>query len=125
MKNNENYSLSLTSDFFKILIEDIHNTFIKKHALKKLPKNYQLYGYGDFDESKPSLKSDFEAVGTEFINGKYLYDKTRQVYKGRPIIKLSRYYKSIILLYLGFEDINTFIDAWSQPHSTRTRTFTG
>ena len=111
MKTNEYFSLSLTSDFFKTLIEEIHNTFKDKHALSKLPKNYQLYGYGDYDENMPSLKTDFETVGTEFINGKYLYDKTRQAHNGKPIIKLSKYYKSIILQYLGYENLNEFIDA--------------
>jgi hypothetical protein len=111
MKNSEDQALSLTSDYFKLLVDEIHSTFLEKHKLKKLPKNYQLYGYGDFDESKPSLKTDLEAVGTEFINGKYLYDKTRQVYKGRPIIKLSKYYKSILLMYLGYSNIKQFIDA--------------
>lgn len=111
MKSTENQALSLTAEYFKLLMQDIHNTFLKKHELKKLPKNYQLYGYGEFNENKPSLKNDLEAVGTEFINGKYLYDKTRQVYKGRPIIKLSKYYKSIILMYLGFKNIEEFIEA--------------
>ncbi|WP_445733484.1 hypothetical protein [Mariniflexile sp.] len=110
MKKTEEFALSITSEFFKLLIEEINETFKTKHALVQLPKNYQLYGYGDFDESKPSLKSDFEVIGTEFINGKYLYDKTRQAYKGRPVIRLSKYYKSIILLYLGYADFKTFIN---------------
>lgn len=117
MKKIEDYALTLTSEFFKLLIEDIHNSFLKRHNLKKLPKNYQLYGYGDFDESKPSLKTDFEDVGTEFINGKYLYDKTRQAHKGRPIIKLNRYYKSIVLLYLGYDNIKEFFDAHKKDTS--------
>ncbi|MGY8952698.1 MAG: hypothetical protein ACKVJP_04955 [Flavobacteriales bacterium] len=111
MQQQETQSLSITSKFFKILIEEIYNTFKKKHALEKLPKSFQLYGYGDYDESKPSLKNDLEAIGTEFINGKYLYDKARQAYKGRPIIKFNRYYKSIVLLYLGYTDFKEFIDA--------------
>jgi len=117
MKKIEDFALSITSDFFKILIEEIHKTFKIKHGLDELPKNYQLYGYGDFDESKPSLKDDFEAVGTEFINGKYLYDKTRQAYKGRPIIKLNKYYKSIILLYLGYDNFKAFVDTHTDNKS--------
>ena len=110
MNQVEVESLPITLNYFKLLIKEIHTTFLKKHDLKELPKALQLYGYGDYDESKPSLKTDFEAIGTEFINGKYLYDKTRQAYKGRPIIKLNKYYKSIILLYLGYENFKNFLN---------------
>jgi len=103
-------SLTLTSDYFKIIIEVLHKTFLSKHNLEKLPKALQLYGYGDFDEKKPNLKQDLEAIGTDFINGKYLYDKTRELYKGKPIIKLNSYYKSILLKYLGYEDFQQFIN---------------
>lgn len=110
MKQLEVETLPITSKYFKLLIEEIQSTFLKKHALKKIPKTFQLYGYGEFDESKPSIKADLEAIGTEFINGKYLYDKIRQAYKGRPIIKLSKHYRSIILLYLGYDNFREFID---------------
>lgn len=103
-------SLVLTSEYFKILIDKIHDEFIKKHGLKQLPKTFQLYGYGAFDENKPSLKSDFEALGSEFINGKYLYDKFRDFEKGKPLIKLNQYYKTIILLFLGYKDYGTFLE---------------
>jgi hypothetical protein len=105
-----NPSLALTSDYFKIVIEVLHKTFLRKHNLQTLPKALQLYGYGDFDEKKPNLKQDLEAIGTDFINGKYLYDKTRELYKGKPIIKLNSYYKSILLKYLGYEDFQQFIN---------------
>uniref|UniRef100_UPI004054B3BF hypothetical protein n=1 Tax=Yeosuana sp. TaxID=2529388 RepID=UPI004054B3BF len=81
-----------------------------KHNLKNLPKTFQLYGYGQFDENKPNLKQDFEAIGSDSINGKYLYDKTRDLFKGKPIIKLNAYYKSIILLYIGYDDFKKFMD---------------
>ena len=103
-------SLSLTSDYFKKLLEVLYLCFLKKHNLSKLPKAYQLFGYGDYDESKPNLKQDFEAIGTEFINGKYLYDKSRELYKGKPVIKLNKYYQSIVLLYMGYLDFQEFIE---------------
>ncbi|MGQ1783895.1 hypothetical protein [Saccharicrinis sp. GN24d3] len=88
------------------------DTFQKKHLINKLPKAFQLYGYGSFDESKPSLKTDFEEIGSEVINGKYMYDKYREFEKGRTAIKLYDYYKSIILLYIGFEDFQKFLDKY-------------
>lgn len=100
-------SLNLTSEYFKTIINFVIETFQKKHNLKKIPKNFQLYGYGNFDENKPNLKVDFEKIGTEFINGKYLYDKTREIARGKNTIKLNDYYQSIILLYIGYD---SFID---------------
>ena len=102
-------SLTLTAHYFEIILNNIHNKFLKKHNLHKLPKNFQLYGYGAHNENKPSLKNDFEEIGSEFINGKYLYDKSRELEKGKILIKLNSFYKSTILLYLGYNDIKSFL----------------
>jgi hypothetical protein len=51
---------------------------------------------------------DFESIGTQFINGKYLYDKSRDIEKGKFFVKLNEYYKSILLLYIGYESFNDF-----------------
>lgn len=102
-------SLTLTAEYFKLILEKVHEKFMAKHELKRLPKTFQLYGYGAFDEEKPSLKTDFEVLGSDFINGKYLYDKSRQLEKGKPVIKLNQYYKTILLLYLGYTDFKAFL----------------
>ena len=65
-------ALVLTSEYFKIVLDKVHNRFIEKHGLSKLPKTFQLYGYGAFEENRPNLKNDLEVIGNEFINGKYL-----------------------------------------------------
>jgi len=109
MKNGS-LSIVLTSEYFRILLEKIHETFMSKHNLVKLPKALQLYGYSAYNDNKPSLKKDFEAIGSEFINGKYLYDKSRAFEKGKPIIKLNQHYKDIILLYLGYDDFKYFLE---------------
>lgn len=110
MNKQEFSSLSLTSDYFNLMLNAILYQFKEKHQLTHLPKSSQLYGYGNYDESKPSLKEDFEEISTDFINGKYLYDKTREFHKGKPIIKLNKYYKELILAYLNIEDIASFIN---------------
>lgn len=110
MTTEENEILSLTAEYFLLMTDEVHKQFKKKHLLEELPKAFQLYGYGDYDEIKPSLKKDFEEIGTEFINGKYLYDKVRQTHKGRPVVKLSKYYKTIILHYLEYENFKEFMN---------------
>ncbi len=103
-------SLLLTPEYFKIILDKVYETFMSKHNLNKLPKALQLYGYGAFNDDKPSLKKDFEDIGSEFINGKYLYDKSRELEKGKPIIKLNQHYKDIILLYIGCKDFDVFLE---------------
>lgn len=103
-------SLKLTAEYFKLVLKKIHEKFLDKHKVSSLPKTFQFYGYGAFDESKPSLKTDLEALGSEFINGKYFYDKARQLEKGKPLIKINQYYRNIILLYLGYTDFKAFLD---------------
>ncbi len=103
-------NLILTAEYFKLMLQKIHNKFLEKHNLSKLPKAFQLYGYADFNEKYPNLKQDFEIIGSEFINGKYLYDKSRELEKGKPQIKLNNHYKNIILIYLGYNNINDFIE---------------
>lgn len=104
-------SLTLIPEYFKLLIDLVLETFQQKHNLNKLPKAFQLYGYGAFDENKPSLKKDFEEIGSEFINGKYLYDKLRDFEKGKSEIKLNEHYQAILLLYIGVSDFQKFMAA--------------
>ena len=64
MKTSQS-SLVLTSEYFKIILDKVHETFMNKHQLVKLPKALQLYGYGDYNDAKPNLKQDFEDIGSE------------------------------------------------------------
>lgn len=110
MKKQESYSLPLTSEYFGLLLENIKEVFKKKHNLIELPKSMQFYGYGNYNPERPSLRGDLERIGSDFINGKYLYDKVREFHKGKPVVRLNQYYKSIVLLYLGFENIEAFLE---------------
>ena len=110
MKKQEIDSLPLTGEYFGLLLKDLQGVFMAKHNLKELPKSMQFFGYGNYDSEKPNLKSDLELIGNDFINGKYLYDKVRDFHKSKPIIKLNRYYKSVVLLYLGYDSIESFLD---------------
>ncbi len=103
-------SIVFTVECFQNLLEALQEKFKVSHQLSTLPKVSQLYGYGAYDENSPNLKQHFEEIGLDSINGKYLYDKTREAYKGNPTIKLSAYYKNIILAYLGYEDVDDFLE---------------
>jgi CRISPR/Cas system-associated protein endoribonuclease Cas2 len=116
---HEYLPLVLTSEYFKILVEQLKNKFLKKNELRKLPKNYQFFGYGNFNESKPSLKKELEDIGSDFVNGKYLYDKMRQLDKGRSIIKINKYYSTLVLVYLEYESSESFVQNQSTEESKK------
>ncbi len=103
-------SLHLTAHCFKTLMD---------HVFEKLSEDYpgilnsgvsQIYGFGSYDETAPSLRKELEKISGVFVNGKYLYDKKREVVTGKPIIKLNRPYKHLLFEYLDFENLGAFLD---------------
>lgn len=111
MNNLRKNASPFISEYFEVLIGLITDAFKAKHALEKIPKSVQFFGYGNYDPNKPNLKSDFESFVNDFVNGKYLYDKFRDFYKGKPVINLNQYYQSIILQYIGYESLDSFLKA--------------
>ena len=104
-------TLLLTKVVFNRLLTMVISQFRSTHNIDNA--NYrenQLYGFGNYNPEKPNLKNDFESVLKGYINGKYLYNKSRETSTGRPFIKISREYKYLFFNYLGFKDIYGFID---------------
>ena len=68
------------------------------HVIDKDTAEYIVkeFGHTPVFEDKPNLKNDFENIGDDFVNGKYLYDKSREIFKDKQVIKLNEYYKSVI-----------------------------
>jgi hypothetical protein len=104
----ETGNITLTKYTFYRLISSILKLFKHRYSLDEISEN-QLYGFGNFDERLPSLKKDFEKTANNFINGKYLYNKYRELQSGKPQIKISGYYKHVFFKYLGFNDIFEFL----------------
>ena len=107
-KNQEPATLYVTPYCFGILLENILDTFRAKHSERALKRVTQLYGFGNYDPTLPNLRSEFEQLSGGFINGKYLYDKSRALQSGQPRIKLNGYYKEVLFRYIGYEDIEAF-----------------
>lgn len=103
-------TLILTKAVFNILLDKIINHFLKKNNLENNYKETQLFGFGNYKTDKANLKDDFETLGKGYVNGKYLYNKSREALTGNPFIKISREYKYIFFNYVGFKDVYEFID---------------
>lgn len=111
-KNTENKTLLITNYCFKILLEKVLLQFKTKYKDQAavIGRVTQLYGFGNYNASLPSLGEDLEKLTGAFINGKYLYDKQRELQGGKPIIKLNGYYKIVLFQYIGYKGIIDFIE---------------
>lgn len=107
-KSKSSESITLTKHTFDRLINSILKLFKHRYSIDEISEN-QLYGFGNYDEKLPSLKKEFEKVSNSFINGKYLYNKYRELQSGKPQIKISGYYKHVFFKYLGFKDVFEFL----------------
>lgn len=108
--NRENLeTLVLTKFVFEKLLKSVVSKFKQSNLITSSYKDSQLYGFGNFDISKPSIKGELEMLLKGYVNGKYLYNKTREVSTGKPFIKISREYKFLFFNYLGYKDVFEFL----------------
>ncbi|WP_340202134.1 hypothetical protein [Ascidiimonas sp. W6] len=97
------------------LIIGLHNEllaiFSKHYSIEiKTLTVFQLYGFGDYDEKRPSLKGFITEITGQWINGKYLYNKIREVDRGNSkYIKLRRDYLSLLILTAGYSNYTQYI----------------
>lgn len=101
--------LILSKYCFDKLLKAILTKFNSKYKID-LINDSQLFGFANYDSSKPSLKSELEQITKGYINGKYLYTKNRELKQGKPIIKLNREYKFALLNYLDYNDVESFLE---------------
>jgi len=109
-KNLDNKTLLVTAHCFEILLDKILEQFRKKYKDQAvvIGKVAQTYGFGNYNASLPNLGQELEKLTGGFINGKYLYDKQRELQMGKPIIKLNGYYKIVLFQYIGYDNIKDF-----------------
>jgi len=109
-KNLDNTTLLVTNHSFTILLEKILKQFKEKYKdhAAVIGRITQLYGFGNYNTSLPSLGQELEQLAGGFINGKYLYDKQRELQRGKPVLKLNGYYKIVLFQYIGYEGIEDF-----------------
>ncbi|WP_435261253.1 hypothetical protein [Tenacibaculum sp. nBUS_03] len=103
-------TLTVTKYVFQKLLEKVITKFKVDNSIDATYKDFQLYGFGNFDPNLPSIKSELELLLKGYVNGKYLYNKTREVSTGKPIIKISREYKFLFFNYIGYKDVSDFIE---------------
>lgn len=99
----------LFANSFKILLDTV---------FKKLEEQFpgilkrgitQIFGFGNYDPHQPSLKGELEKLSGNYINGKYLYDKQREVRSGKPHVRINNPYNHLLLQYLDYDSYSQFV----------------
>jgi len=94
------------------LHEELLSVFSKHYSLEiKTLTVFQRYGFGNYDEKRPSLKGFITEITGQWINGKYLYNKIREVDRGNSkYIKLRRDYLSLLISTAGYTNYDQYIN---------------
>lgn len=109
--NPQKIDVVLSAVTFQLLLDALLIQFKKTHKLNMISDS-QFFGFGNYDEQQPSLKSDLEKQTKTYVNGKYLYNKLLEKNTGVQKIKFNREYKYIYFNYLGCSDIFDFLDQY-------------
>lgn len=105
---NHSMFLTVTAYCFEHLIKDILQRLEDNHPDILNEKLSQIYGFGGYDSTRASLKDDLHNLTGQSINGKYLYDKKREVSLGKPTIKINKPYNHILFEYLGYDNATSY-----------------
>lgn len=103
-------SLDLTAYCFEKLEECIFDKLNQSHPGILNSGVSQLYGFGSFQTNLPSLKSVLQNHSGISINGKYFYEKKRELKSGKSIININRNYARALIGYLGYQSATAFIE---------------
>jgi hypothetical protein len=104
--------ISVSNGLILALHKELLSVFSKHYNIKtKTLTVFQLYGFGDYSEKRPSLKGFITEITGQWINGKYLYNKIREVERGNSkYIKLRRDYLSLLILTAGYDNYTQYIN---------------
>jgi hypothetical protein len=94
------------------LQKELLTIFSKHYSIEtKTLTVFQLYGFGDFNADRPSLKGFITEITGQWINGKYLYNKIKEIDRGNSkYTKLRRDYLSLLLLAAGYNSYSDYIN---------------
>lgn len=103
--------IELSHNFFIGLHKELLDIFSKHSCIKlKTLTVFQLYGFGNYEEEIPNLKSFITQKTGKWINGKYLYNKRREIDASHKTkIKIRRDYLSILITAAGYKNYNDYV----------------
>lgn len=103
--------IQLSNGFLIALHKELLSIFTKHYSIEiKILTVFQLYGFGNYDEDKPNLKEFILEKTGKWINGKYLYNKVREIEKANSkSVKMRRDYLSLLIIAAGYDGYNQYL----------------
>lgn len=102
--------LLLSPGIFESLYNELLHKFEEKYDISaENLMDYQLFGYGNYDHSKPNLKQFILDETQIAVNGKYLYNKYLEWGKGKSPIKFTREFNYVYFNAIGYNNISDFL----------------
>jgi len=103
--------IELTNNFYLGLHKELLQLFSKHYSIElKTLTVFQLYGFGNYDEPKPNLKGYITEKTGQWINGKYLYNKKREIDSGHKAkVKIRKDYLAILITAAGYKDYKDYL----------------
>jgi len=104
--------IQISNGFLIGLHRELLSIFTNHYSIEiKTLTVFQLYGFGNYDEDKPNLKEFILEKTRKWINGKYLYNKVRELEKGSSkSVKMRRDYLSLLIIAAGYDDYNQYLN---------------
>jgi len=103
--------INLSTDFLACLHKELLHVFAQHYTVElKTLTVFQLYGFGNFDEKKPNLKNFIIDKTGKWINGKYLYNKIKEIDNGYANqIKLRQEYLTLLITSAGYKSYEDYL----------------
>lgn len=103
--------IQLSNQFIVGLHRELLVVFSKHYSLEiKTLTVFQLYGFGNYNEKNPSLKEFILEKTGKWINGKYIYNKIREIEKGNSkSVKMRRDYLSLLIITIGYDNYRQYL----------------
>ena len=75
MATKKSKGIQITNGLFLCMLKELENKFLNefKADINQFTV-FQLYGFGNYDESAPNLKKYIHKITGNLVNGKYLYN---------------------------------------------------
>lgn len=103
--------IQVSTGLFLSLHKELLMKFAKQYDIEiKTITGYQLYGFSNYNQESPNLKGFILEVTGQQINGKYIYNKLREIEKGNnKFIRLRKDYLSILILAIGYDNYGNYL----------------
>lgn len=103
--------IQVSNELFLSLHKELLVVFAQHYTIEiKILTVFQLYGFSTYDEGRPNIRGFISEVAGQQINGKYIYNKIREIEKeNSKYIRLRKDYLSVLILAIGYEDYGHYL----------------